>query len=160
MCSRGEEMNTRQLALNMAAVMIAIIVAAGTLQAENNIPQTAIDHILAYQTGLSLTETQIVKLTKFNSGIIDDLIQVRGQIEIRRMAIDEIDSDWSNIQTLSIIQMIDEYYDYLAKYKQLELEAIMKARGVLTRNQMLNYSNMVSVEAMIIELEGGYSSAY
>jgi hypothetical protein len=153
-------MNTRQLALNMAAVMIAIIVAAGTIQAQNNIPQTAIDYILTYQTGLSLTETQIAKLTKFNSEIIDELIQVRGQIEIRKMAIDKIDSDWSNIQTISAIRMINEYYDYLAKYKQLELEAIMKARGVLTRDQMSNYSNMVSVEAMVLELDGGYSSAY
>ena len=140
--------------------MIAIVAAAGTLQAGDNIPQTAIDHILAYQTGLSLTETQIAKLIKFNNEIIDDLIQVRGQIEIRKIAIDQIDTDWSTIQKMSATQMINEYYDNLAKYKQLELEAIMKARGVLTRNQMLNYSNMVSVEAMVLELEGGYSSAY
>jgi hypothetical protein len=153
-------MNTGTKFMSVAVAVMIFIGAAGMAYAGDNIPKTPIDNILTYRTGLGLSGNQVEKLVKFNGRIIDKMMQVRAQACIRKAKIDCLDTDWSDFQSLATIQTINEYYDCLAKCKQLELEAIMKARGVLTVQQMRNYSAMASVEAMMLKLDNALSAAY
>jgi hypothetical protein len=137
-----------------------VIASTGMAYAGPNIPSTAIDNILTYKNGLQLTADQINKLTKYNSRIIDKMIQVRAKVEMRKAEVDKLTSDWSEIHGVAANATIEEYYDYMAKFKQLELEAIMKAKGVLTRQQMRHYTELVSVESMMLKLESEYFASF
>ncbi|MCP4583540.1 MAG: hypothetical protein GY839_18175 [candidate division Zixibacteria bacterium] len=139
------------VALVFALVMI--IASPGLLYAGSKIPQTAINSILDHKTGLELTDSQFKKLSIINNVIIEKMIQTRAQAEIRKMEIDEFTSNWTNMHSTASDHIIKEYYKFLAELKSLELEAITKARAVLTREQLRAYANLSSVEAMIIKLD-------
>ena len=152
---------TRKLICVISAVVLALVTAAPvTLHAGNNIPTTAISKVLNYKNGLQLTESQIKKLTIIDRTIVDKMIQTKGQAQIRKMEIDKFTSNWTNMHGTAVNHTIKEYYQYLAKLKELELEAIMKTKAILTRVQLKKFVELASIEAMIIKLESELASTY
>lgn len=152
---------TKKLICVISAVVLAMVTAAPTaLLAGNNIPTTAISKVLDYKNGLQLTESQIKKLTIIDRTIVDKMIQIRGQAQIRKMEIDEFTSNWSSMHGTAVNHIIKEYYQYLAKLKELELEAILKTKAVLTREQLKKFVQLASIEVMIIKLETELASTY
>jgi hypothetical protein len=144
-----------------AVLAVALLVTAPAMSyADISIPKTAIDDILSYQGSLQLTEAQVSKLNEFNTEIIEEMIQVKARAEIRRGEVEKFSSDWSTVHGTATDQLIKEYYDLLADLKQLELEAIMKARGILTIQQMRQYANLANIEAMRMKLDKDYFAAY
>lgn len=151
----------RQFKIMTAILAMALLIAgSGLSYAEVNIPKTAINGILAHQNGLELTEAQVKKLDKFNKDIIEKMIQVKARVDIRKLEVDKLSGDWTKVHGMATDRLINEYYDLLAKLKQLELEAIMKAKGVLTVEQMRHYAELVSIEAMMIKLDSDYFVSY
>ena len=151
----------KKSAITALAFALALMVAAPAISyAGSNIPTTAINEVLDLQFSLSLTEAQINKLTGYNAKIVDKMIQTRAQAEIRKSEIDEFTSDWSKIHGLATSQLVKEYYGYMADYKELELEAIMRARAVLTREQMRNFIQLASIQNMMMKLETEVAAAY
>ena len=152
---------TRKLICVISAVVLVMVTAApAALFADNNIPTTAISKVLNYKNGLQLTESQIKKLTIIDRTIVDKMIQTRGQAQIRKMEIDKFTSNWTRIHGTAVNHVIKEYYQFLAKLKELELEAIMKTKAVLTREQLKKFIELASIEAMVIKLEAELASTY
>ena len=135
------------------ALMLAMTTAApGILYADDAIPQTAINKILDHKSGLELTESQLKKLTISNDIIVNKMIQTRAQAQIRKSEIDNFTSNWVSMHSTAVDHIIKEYYKFLADLKALELEAITKARAILTREQLKKYAELASIETMIIKL--------
>ena len=152
---------TGRIQILSAVFAVVILVAVPVIsQADVSIPKTAIDDILTYQGSLQLTEAQVGKLNKFNSKIIEKMIQVKARADMRKSEVENLSSDWSRVHGTATDQLIKEYYDLLAELKKLELEAIMKARGILTIQQMRHFTQLVSIEAMRIKLDNDYFAAF
>ena len=47
----------------------------------------------------------------------------------------------------------------MAQLKSLEVEAIMKARAILSRDQLKKFTDLVSIEVMMIRLEKELAAA-
>jgi len=151
----------KKSAITALGVALALMVAAPAVSyAGNHIPTTAINEVLDLQFSLNLTDAQISKLAGYNAKIIDKMIQTRGQAEIRKSKIDNFECDWSKIEDLAACQLVKEYYGYLADYKELELEAIMKARAVLMQDQMRNFIQLASIQNMMMKLDTEVAAAY
>ena len=153
-------MTKKLICVISAAVLVMVTAAPTALFAGNNIPATAISKVLDYKYGLQLTESQIKKLTIIDRTIVDKMIQIRGKAQIRKMEIDEFTSNWTSIHGTAVNHIIKEYYQFLAKLKELELEAIMKTKAVLTREQIKKFVQLASIEVMIIKLETELASTY
>jgi hypothetical protein len=147
---------------SIAVIVLVMVIAAPSLLmaqvTQASIPKTPIDKILTYKNGLDLTDSQIHKLTIINRTLVDKMIQVRAQAQIRKMEIDEFTSNWSNMHGTAVNHIIDEYYDFLAELKKLELEAIMKTKAVLSREQIKKYTELAAIESMIIKLDAGLAA--
>ena len=144
---------SKKITIIALALMLAMITAApGILYADNIIPQTAINKVLDHKSGLELTDSQLKKLTIINNIIVEKMIQTRAQAQIRKSEVDDFTSNWVNMHSTACDHIIKEYYKFLADLKTLELEAITKARAILTREQLKRYAELASVEAMIIKL--------
>ena len=142
-------------------LMLALVVGATTMaHAEMSAVTTPIDNILGYRASLNLSENQIAKLEHFNKELTAEIIKVRAQAEILKGEVDRFTVKWASVNGTAGSHLIDEYYGHLAKLKQLELEAVMKARGVLTVQQMKAYSQLASIDAMIIRMEERYAATY
>lgn len=143
-----------------AAVMAMILLTPVFVFAGKGLPKTPIDNILNYKSGLQLTESQIKKLTIIDRTIVDKMIQVKARAEMQKGKIDEFTSNWSNTNTMSINKTIKEYYKFIAEFKKLELEALIKARQILTKDQLKKYSELVSVETMMLKLDSELAVSY
>ncbi len=134
---------------------VLIFLAIGTIWPlyAGNIPDTPISKILSYKTGLELTDSQIKKLSILDNGIKEKMIQIKGQAEIRRQEINRFTSNWTSMNSTACCQLVKEYYGFLADLKVLELEAMMKARSLLTPEQLRKYEELASIESMILDLE-------
>jgi len=144
----------------LAVVLVLTIAAPGVSFADYKIPQTAINKILDHKVGLELSDSQCKKLSTINNVIIDKMIQVRAQAEIRKTEIDKFTSDWTIMNGTAVEYTIKEYYQFLAQLKSLELEAIMKAKSILTREQLKSYSDLAEIESMIIKVDTEMAGTY
>ncbi len=132
-----------------------ILLAIGTVFPlyAGNIPETPIGRILNYKTGLELTDSQIKKLGILDNTIKEKMIQIKAQAEIRRQEINRFTSNWASMNSAACSRLVKEYYGLLADLKVLELDAIMKARSVLTPEQLRKYEELADIESMIFDLE-------
>ena len=146
-------MSKKFIAAASLILIFMVVAAPAIVNAGNELPKTAIHKILNYKNGLQLTESQIKKLTIINRTIVDKILQARAQAEIRKMEIDEFTSNWCNMHSGAVNQNIKEYYKFLSKIKELELDAIIKAKAVLDNNQLKKYVELASIEALMINME-------
>jgi len=144
----------------LAVALVVTLAAPGISFADYKVPQTAINKILEYKVGLQLSDSQCKKLSIMNSVIIDKMIQVRAQAEIRKTEIDKFTSDWTIMNGTAVEYTIKEYYQFLAELKSLELEAIMKTKAILSREQLKQYSDLAEIESMIIKVDTELADAY
>jgi hypothetical protein len=146
----------------MSAVIILVLTIAspGISFADDQIPQTAINKILDHKISLQLSDSQCKKLDIINRVIIDKMIQTRAQAEIRKTEIDKFTSNWTVMNSTAVGYNIKEYYQFLAELKSLELEAIMKAKAVLTHDQLKRYSDLADIESMMIKVDAQLADAY
>ncbi len=151
----------KNLTSTISAVMLFMFIALpGLGYAQNVIPQTPINKVLENKNGLQLTDSQIKKLTIINKTIINKMIQVRAQAQIRKDEIDKFTSNWYKMHGTAVSQNVKEYYKFLADLKNLELEAIMKSRAILTREQLRKFTQLVSIETMMMKLESEIACVY
>ena len=146
-------MSKKFIAAASLLLIVMVMAMPAIVNAGNELPKTAIHKILNYKNGLQLTESQIKKLSIINRTIVDKILQARAQAEIRKMEIDEFTSNWCTMHSGAVKQNIKEYYKFLAKIKELELEAIVKAKAVLDNKQLKRYVELASIEALMINME-------
>jgi hypothetical protein len=142
------------------AAIVLIIASPAMMCAQETQPVTAIDKILNYKYGLQLTESQLHKLDMVNQTIVTKIIETKKQADIRKMEIDNFTANWSNTHGTAVNHIIQEYYDYLAELKKLELEAIIKAKAILTRDQLKRFTELSSIETMMLRVENELAVLY
>ena len=134
-------------------IFVALMIGApGMLYADNLqvTPCTAIDKILEYRTGLELSDKQVKQLTIINKTIVTRMCEAKKQAEIRKTEIDDFTANWANMHGTAVNYLIKEYYDYLAEYKRLELQAISRARAILEQEQLKKFTELSSIETMML----------
>jgi hypothetical protein len=130
-----------------------ILGAASMANAQVQKPVTAIDKIFEYQNGLNLTDSQVRKLNIVNLTITEKMLEIMKQADLRKTEIDEFTSNWSSMHGTAVNHIIKEYYGFMAELKKLELEAISKARAILSAEQLRKFSELSSIETMMIKIE-------
>jgi hypothetical protein len=143
-----------------AVIMIFVIAAPALLLAQSNLPTTPINKVLSHKDGLALTDSQVKKLTIMDNTFKEKMIQAKAQAQIRKQEIDKFTGNWDLMNGTACCQLIKEYFQYQAELKTLEVNAIMQARAVLTEDQLRKFTELASLESMIIELEPRISSAF
>ena len=151
----------RRIMMTTALVAIVLIIASPAVMcAQEAQPITAIDKILNYKQGLQLTDSQIRNLDRVNQTIVAKIIEAKRQADIRKMEIDNFTANWSNTHGTAVDHIIQEYYDYLAELKKLELEAIIKAKAILTGDQLKRFTELSSIETMMLKVENELAVLY
>jgi hypothetical protein len=128
--------------------------------AQSNVPTTPIAKVLNYKSGLALTDSQVKKLTILDNTTKEKMIQVRAQAQIRKQEIDKFTGNWDMMNGTACCQLVKEYYQFLAELKTLEINAIMQTRAVLTEDQLRKFTELASLESMILDLEPSISAAF
>lgn len=149
--------------INSIVAIIAIFVIAmpAILSAQAaNLPSTPIAKVLNYKSGLSLTDSQIKKLTILDNTTKEKMIQAKAQAQIRKQEIDKFTGNWDMMNGTACCQLVKEYYQFLAELKTLEIHAIMQARSVLTEDQLRKFTELASLESMMLDLEPSISAAF
>ena len=153
-------MNTRILKYALAIIFMFTIATPAILWAGGIIPDTPIGKILNYKTGLELTDSQVKKLTILDTTIKEKMIQTMGQAEIRKSEIDKFTSNWRDMNGTACCQLVKEYYQFLSELKMLEVSAIMQARSVLSVEQIKKFSELASIESMLLDLQPSLSLSF
>jgi ABC-type long-subunit fatty acid transport system fused permease/ATPase subunit len=158
--NKGEDMFRKITMITALMALVLIIASPSMMYAQTAQPVTAIDKIMAYKQGLQLTAKQVKQLDLINRTITAQIDETRKQADICKMEIDEFTANWSTTHGTAVDYIIKEYYDYLAQLKKLELEAIMKARAILTTDQLKRFTELSSIETMMIRVENELASLY
>ena len=139
--------------LSLGLLLIALPVVAA--QPDGN----QISKILNYKTSLSLTDSQVKKLEIVNRTAQDKMTQAKTQAEIRQNEIEKFSSNWTDMNSLAVMNLIKEYYSYMTDYKTAEVEAIIRARAILNLEQLNKFQQLVSIEALMLHMETQLASA-
>lgn len=151
----------RILINSVIAIIAMLVIAMPAISfAQSNLPTTPIAKVLNYKGGLALTDSQIKKLTILDNTTKEKMIQVRAQAQIRKQEIDKYTGNWDMMNGTACCQLVKEYYQFMAELKTLEINAIMQARAVLTEDQLRKFTELASLESMILDLEPSISAAF
>jgi hypothetical protein len=151
----------RILINSLAAIVVMFVIAMpAILLAQSNLPTTPISKVLNYKGGLALTDSQVKKLTILDNTIKEKMIQVKAQAQLRKQEIDKFTGNWDMMNGTACCQLVKEYYQYLTELKTLEINAIMQSRAVLTEDQLRKFTELASLESMILDLEPSISAAF
>ena len=123
-----------------------------------NLPQTQVGKIIEHKASLELTDAQVKKLEIINKNAVEKMVEAKGQANIRMLEIEKFTSNWTNLNGTAVRQLIKEYYDFMAQYKQAEVDAILQARAILKQDQLSKYQQLASIEALMISLEHDLAS--
>lgn len=144
----------------IAVIAMLVIAAPAALFAQASLPTTPIAKVLNYKGGLELTDSQIKKLTILDNTTKEKMIQVRAKAQVRKQEIDKFTGNWDMMNGTACCQLVKEYYQYLAELKTLEITAIMQTRAVLSEAQLRKFTELASLESMILDLEPSISAAF
>jgi len=145
----------------MVAIIAMFVIAVPAISfAQSNLPTTPIAKVLNYKGGLALTDSQIKKLTILDNTTKEKMIQVKAQAQIRKQEIDKFTGNWDMMNGTACCQLVKEYYQFLAELKTLEINAIMQTRAVLSQDQLRKFTELASLESMILNLEPSISAAF
>ncbi len=114
-----------------------------------NLPQSPIDQILEHKTVLQLSESQLKNLNLVNSGIVNKMLQCKGQIQMNKTEIEKYAANWADMENPKFKSTVKEYYRCLADMKALEFEALVQAGKILTPYQIKIFSEQVSIDLVM-----------
>ncbi|MCP4584150.1 MAG: hypothetical protein GY839_21265 [candidate division Zixibacteria bacterium] len=147
-------MNNRKTLKVLVVILSVYISMPISLNAADNIPESSIDLVLDMDAELQLTDIQISGLLRVNKFIIGKMIPLRERVEISEKDICGFTSKWFADRASVDDAAIDDYYKCLAEIKSLELEAIVKARTILTKDQLETLDNrLVSSKSIALILD-------
>jgi hypothetical protein len=119
---------------------------------------TQISKIIEYKATLGLTDSQVKKLDLVQRTAQQKMDEAKGQADIRLTEIERFTSNWSDMNSIAVMSLIKEYFGYLANYKSAELEAIIRARAILSMDQLNKFQQIVSIQTMILKMEPGLAA--
>ncbi len=122
-------------------------------------PGTPVSKILASKTSLGLTDVQVKKLQTIDQNTREKMIECKKQAEIRFNEIEQFTANWVEMNSVAVQTLIREYFDYMAQYKLAEVDAMVKARAILTQDQMARMQQLASINALMKQIEPKLISA-
>lgn len=151
----------KKILISLTVILLVLFVGAPAMSfAQEYQPKTAIDKIFEFQIGLGLSDAQMRTLTIVNRTIIQKMVEAKHQADLRKAEIDKFTSNWSSMHGTAVNHIIKEYYDFMTELKRLELEAITKAKTILDSDQLKKFSELSSIETMMIKVEGQLAGMY
>ncbi|MCP4583541.1 MAG: hypothetical protein GY839_18180 [candidate division Zixibacteria bacterium] len=138
-------MKTKKTIYIIAISMVAIIGVTGIAIA-GNLPQTPINQILENKSSLMLSDSQIKNLNRVNNGIINKMLQIKGKAQMFKGEIDKYSAKWDDMSNPKFKSTVKDYYNCLADLKNLEFEALVQAGKILSKEQVDKFSELLSVE--------------
>jgi len=142
----------KQISVLMMMVLLTVMLVPIRSEA-GNLPQTPINRLLEYKSGLQLTDTQIKQLTLINNNIINKMLQLNGRAEMCKTQIESKSANWSDMDNPNMKSTVKEYYNCLAELKALEFEAMSKASEILSEEQIRKFNELAAIELMMIKQE-------
>jgi hypothetical protein len=136
---------------------LAMMVLAGASYA-GDLPRTQVTNIIENQTSLNLTESQVKKLTQVERNAQEKMIAARAQADIRMSEIEKFTTNWNNMNGVAVLGLVREYFKFLTDYKAAEVEAIIRAREVLSGEQLSKFQQLVSIQSMMVKMEEGLTA--
>jgi Spy/CpxP family protein refolding chaperone len=133
------------------AVLLTISLIIPSVASAGNLPETPINKVLNYQTGLELTDVQIKNLGLINNNIVNKMLQIQAQAQRCKSQIDQYLNDWSSLDNPKAKSAVKEYYQCQADLKTLELEAMAQASQVLTEQQIKKFGELITIEINMID---------
>jgi hypothetical protein len=141
-------MNKNPLIFAGMIVIAAAFILVNEVSA-GNLPETPIDKILNYKTGLDLSDSQVKNLSLVNNNIVNKMIQVKGQAQRLKLQIDQIASNWADLDNPKAKGAVKEYYQCLADLKTLEFEAMAQASKILSGQQIDKFNELATIEVIM-----------
>jgi hypothetical protein len=139
--------------LTSAILLLFTIVAQG-----GKLPSTNVSNILEHKSSLQLTDSQVKKLQIIENLAKQKMIEAKVQADIRLAEIEKFSSNWTSMNGVAMRALVNEYYDFLAKLKNAEVEAIIQARGILSAQQLRQFQQLASIEALMVKMDNNYVS--
>lgn len=138
--------------VTLTVLFLGLIMAAQTSDA-GQVPGNQVAKIIELKSSLNLTSSQVKKLEQVQKNAQARMDEAKFQSQIRLTEIEKFSSDWTNMNSVAVMGLIKEYFSYLSNYKTAELEAVIQARSILNMDQLRQFQQMVSIEALVIRME-------
>jgi hypothetical protein len=121
-------------------------------------PGCQISKIIDYKTSLNLTDSQIKKLEQVQQNVQARMAEAKRQADIRLGEIEKFSSNWTEMNSVAVMDLIKEYYKFLTDYKTAELEAVIRARAILNIDQLTKFQQLASIETIMIRMQDKLAS--
>lgn len=119
---------------------------------------TAVSQIIAHKSALSLTDSQLKKLELVEKNAEQKMREVKAQADIRLNEIEKFTSNWTDMNSIAVMSLIKEYFNFMQTYKSTELDAVIKARAILSYDQLIKFQQLVSIETLMLNMESSLAS--
>jgi hypothetical protein len=136
------------------AMLMVVSMAAASVSFAGETPQTQVSKVLELKGSLSLTPSQVKKLEVVERTAEQKMMEAKAQSDIRLNEIEKFTSDWSNMNSVAVMTLIKEYFKFMTDYKTAEYEALLRARAILDSMQLSKFQQLVSIESLMLKMEG------
>ena len=152
-------MNRKIMSVILSITVFAFMITAN-LSWAGNLPKTPINQILEHKNGLQLSEAQIKNLNRVNSGIINKMLQIKSRAQIHKAEIEKHSTNWADMDTPKFKSAVKDYYNCLADLKKLEFDALVKAGKILSKEQIKQFQELISIELTMLSLNNNRTGAF
>jgi hypothetical protein len=118
-------------------------------------PGTHIAKILEYKGSLNLSDSQVKKLEIIQNTTKQKMDEAKFQADIRLDEIEKFTSNWTEMNSVAVLGLIKEYFQYQTDFKTAEMLAIIQARAILSMDQLTQFQQLVMIESLMIDMEHG-----
>jgi hypothetical protein len=118
-------------------------------------PGTHIAKILEYKGSLNLSDSQVKKLEIIQNTTKQKMDEAKFQADIRLDEIEKFTSNWTEMNSVAVLGLIKEYFQYQTDFKTAEMLAIIQARAILDMDQLTRFQQLVMIESLMLDMEHG-----
>ncbi len=145
-------------AIAITTVVFFGLLAAASASHAGQIPGSQISKILENKATLNLTDSQVKKLEIVQRTAQQKMDEARFQADIRLTEIEKFTSDWTAMNSVAVLALIKEYFDFQTASKTAEMESIIQARAILSMDQLSRFQQLVSIQTLMLEMDQDLAS--
>jgi hypothetical protein len=139
----------------ITTVMFLGFLMTATPSSAGQAPGTQIAKILEYKESLKLTDSQAKKLEIIQNTTKQKMDEAKFQADIRLNEIEKFTSNWTEMNSVAVLSLIKEYFQYQTDFKTAEMQAIIQARAILSMDQLTQFQQLVMIESLMLDMEHG-----
>ncbi len=139
------------IAISTVLFLGLLMAALPSFAAQN--PGTQVAKILEYRVTLNLTDSQVKKLEIVERTAQQKMQDAKFQADIRMGEIEKFTSNWTDMNSVAVLALIKEYFQFQSDYRTAEMQAIIQARAILDLNQLNRFQQVVSIESLMLNMQ-------